>query len=156
VEGGKRVEEFGLERFISDAGLLDLTNMRPGQAIDDEDLEAAEEAAGLALRAGEAVILVTCADDVSHVERSNVYLSQNGADYLEFKGVSMVGTDSVSLDNSESSELSAHRTLLGKDILVLEGLCGLGALEASRFRLVCFPLKLSGPIAPVRAVALLD
>ena len=156
IDGRKRIGDFGLERFIVDAGLLDLSHKKPGEAIDDEDLEAAEESAGLALREGEAVVLYTGAGEVPFVGRGNVYLSQNGAEYLEFKGVSLVGVDSGSVDNSESLDLTAHRTLLSKEILILEGLRNLGAVDSSRFRLASFPLKLGGATAPARAVAILE
>jgi kynurenine formamidase len=85
-----------------------------------------------------------------------VYLSQNGAEYLEFKNVSLVGVDSANLDSSESAELLAHRTLLSKEILVLEGLRNLDAIDSSRFRLATFPLRLNGATAPARAVAILE
>ena len=149
-EDGRNIQDFGLERFITDAALLDLTLKKPGESIDDEDLEAAEEAAGLALREGESVILFTGSSS------SDVYLSRNGAEYLEFKGVGLVGIDTANIDGHESAERAAHRVFLGKEILVLEGLCNLGSVDSSRFRLACFPLKLSGTISPVRAVAMLD
>ena len=153
LPGRKAIGDFPLERFAVDAALLDLTNKRSGGPIDDEDLEAAEESAGLALREGEAVILHTCVGDSPVPSR---YLSRNGAEYLEFKGVSLVGVDSASIDGSEPSELTAHRILLGKDIIVLEGLSNLGAIECSRFRLASFPLMLNAATSPVRAVAIFD
>jgi len=145
--GGKKIDEFKLERFLTEGVLLDLTEKKFGQLIDDEDIEAAEEAAGLALREQEAVIL--------HVS-SHVRLSRNGAEYLEFRGVGLVGIDSVSIDGGESEGMEAHRVLLSKDILVLEGLTYLDSIDASRFRLASFPMRLDGAIAPVRAVAMLE
>jgi len=146
---GKKIEEFGPERFITDAVLLDLSHKKAGEPIDDEDLEAAEEAAGLAVREGESVILHTGI-------APSIHLSRNGAEYLEFKRVGLVGIDAVSIDNPESAEKTAHRVLLGKDILVLEGLRNLDSISCSRFRLVSLPLKLSAATSPVRAVAILE
>ena len=153
LSGAKNVADFGLERFSRDVVLLDFRHKKPGQPVEDEDLEAAEESAGLALREGEAVILYTGGGESRLQEK--VYLSQNGAEYLEFKGVSLVGMDAPSIDDSESSDLPAHRTLLSKEILVLEGLRNLGAIDSPRFRLASFPLRLTGATAPVRAVAIL-
>ena len=155
LDDGKMVSEFGLERFICNAALLDLSHKKPGQPIDDEDLEAAEEAAGVGLREGEAVILYTRPDESIH-EKENVYLSQNGAEYLEFKSVGLVGVDSVSIDASGSTELTAHRILLGKEILILEGLRNIRSVESTRFRLYAVPIWLGGATAPVRALAMLD
>ena len=151
-EAGKNIEEFPLERFTTDAVLLDLTHKKPGQPIDDEDLEAAEEAAGLALRERESVILNTGCGARS----SGVYLSLNGAEYLEFKRVGLVGIDTANLDGSQSADMMAHRVLLAKDILILEGLNNLGSVGSPRFRLASFPLSLSAATSPVRAVAILD
>jgi len=148
---GKKVDEFDVGRFMTDAVLLDVST-RAGQAIDDEDLEAAEEAAGLALRERETVILYTATDASS----PGPYLSQNGAEYLEFKRVGLVGIDVVNIDDSESGEIVAHRVLLGKDILVLEGLRNLQLIDAPRFTLVCNPLRVSAATSPVRAVAILQ
>ena len=154
LNDGKGLGDLGLERFICDAAILDLTHKEPGQPVDDEDLEAAEEAAGLALREGEAAILYTGVESIPQNE--NVYLSQNGAEYLEFKGLGLVGIDSASIDPFGSAELVAHRVLLGKEILVLEGLRNLGCVESTRFRLYAMPIRLEGATAPVRAVAMID
>jgi arylformamidase len=147
----KKIEEFSLERFLTDAAILDLTNKKPGQPIDDEDLEAAEEESGLALRDGESVILCTG----SGASSPSAYLSRNGAEYLEFKGIGLVGIDAPSIDPAESSEL-AHAVLLAKDILVLEGLRNLQSIDSSRFRLASFPLRMNAAMSPVRAVAILE
>jgi len=149
---GKKVEEFDLERFVSEAALLDLSHKKLGQPIDDEDLEAAEEAAGLALREGESVILYTRMG----TSFPGGYLSRNGAEYLEFKGVGLVGIDADSIDSAESVEMATHRVLLSRDILVLEGLRNLASIDSARFRLVSLPLKLTAATSPVRAVAVLE
>jgi arylformamidase len=148
-DDGKKIEDFGLERFMTDAALLDLTQKKTGESIDDEDLEAAEETAGLGLREEESVILFTGPSS------SDVHLSRNGAEYLEFKGVGLVGIDTANIDGPESAGSRAHNVFLSKGILVLEGLSNLGSVDSSRFRLACFPLRLSGAISPVRAVAIL-
>jgi len=149
---GKKIEQFNLERFITDAVLLDVSENRRGQPIDDEDLEAAEEAAGLALREHESIILYTGTGTAS----PDVFLSRNGAEYLEFKGVGLVGIDADSIDAAQSTDMPAHAVLLGKEVLVLEGLRNLDSIDSSRFRLASFPLKFSAATCPVRAVAILE
>jgi len=151
LKGKRTINDFGLESFFSDAVILDLSHTKPGEAVDDEDLEAAEEEAGLALREGEVAIVYT-----GCVAKPHAYLSENAAQYLEFKRVRMVGIDAPSIDSSTARDLSAHLTLLRKDILVLEGLCNLGEVDVSRFRLAAFPLKVNAPTSPVRALAILE
>ena len=147
----RTINDFGLESFFSDAVILDLSHKKPGEAIDDEDLEAAEEAAGLALREGEVAIVYT-----GGVVKPHAYLSENAAQYLEFKRVRMVGIDAPSIDSSTARRLPAHLTLLRRGILVLEGLCNLGEVDLSRFRLAAFPLKVNASTSPVRALAILE
>jgi len=159
INGGKRLDQFGLELFVADSVLLDLTDKEPGRPIDDEDLESAEERAGVGLREGEVVLLHARTGDSKHyetVQTPHAYLSENGAEYLEFKRPFMVGTDAPSLDPNDSKELSAHSILMRAGILVLESLCNLEKIQQSRFRIVALPLKLNGSTSPVRAVALLD
>jgi arylformamidase len=158
-DDGRRIDQFGLETFLLEAVLLDLTNKGPGEPIDDEDLEGAEEEAGLALRDGEAVILHTALTGPggdAGPPANHPYLSQNGAEFLEFKRPSLVGTDAPSLDPQNGKELPAHAILMKAGILVLEGLCNLSSIEQSRFRLVAFPLKLKASTSPVRTAAILD
>jgi kynurenine formamidase len=151
LKSQRTINDFGLKCFFSDAVILDLTHTKPGEAVDDEDLEAAEEAAGLALREGEVAIVYT-----GCVAKPHAYLSDNAAQYLEFKRVRMVGIDAPSIDSSTSRDLPAHHTLLRRGILVLEGLCNLGEVDLPRFRLAAFPLKVDAPTSPVRAVAILE
>lgn len=159
ISGGKRIDQFGLELFAAESVLLDLTDRKPGQPIDDEDLEGAEERAGIGLREGEVVLLHTGSENFRHhdsVPTPHAYLSENGAEYLEFKRPFMVGTDAPSLDPNGSKELSAHSILMRAGILVMESLCNLEKIQQSRFRLLALPLKLNGSTSPVRAVAILD
>lgn len=159
ISGGKRIDQFGLESVVAESVLLDLTDKEPGQPIDDEDLEGAEERAGIGLREGEVVLLHTGRDDCKHddtVQTAHAYLSENGAEYLEFKRPFMVGIDAPSLDPIGSKELFAHSILMRAGILVLESLCNLEKIQQSRFRLLALPLKLNGSTSPVRAVAILE
>ena len=155
VDSGKRIDEFPVNAFMTSAVVLDLTSKAPAGVIDDEDLEAAEERAGLSIREGEAVILSTGAGDRSKAA-THVVLSENGAEFLEFKHPIMVGTDAPSLDQLENASLPAHTILMRAGILVLEGMCNLKKIEEPRFRLLALPLRTRASSSPVRAVALLD
>lgn len=159
VKGGKAISDFGPEVFLRDAVLLDLSHKKPRELIDDEDLEAAEEGAGLAVREGEFVILHTgFATLHKHRNRLAAHpaLSENGAQYLEFKRVAGVGVDTPNLDHQTGKDLPAHSTLMRKGALVLENLCNLENVGESRFRLIALPLKVKAAVSPVRAVAVLD
>lgn len=152
IEGGKRIDQHGSDSFEVQAVLLDLAHKKSGQPIDDEDLEGAEERAGLAVREGEAVILHTGCDD----EAQYPYLSQNGAEFLEFKRPFIVGTDTANLDQGDSEGLPAHAILLRAGILVLEGLCNLEKIQQARFRLSVVPVTARAAVSTVRVAAVLD
>ncbi len=154
--GGKGIDQYALESFVTEAVLLDFTNKATGKAIDDEDLEAAEERAGLALREGEAVLLLTRNRGLGDGTVPEHYLSENGAQFLEFKRPSIVAIDTPCLEPYGSKELRAHSILMQSGILVLEGLCNLDEIEEPRFRLIALPLRVKASSSPVRAVAILD
>lgn len=155
IKDGMRIEQYPIEIFLVHAVLLDLTHKKSGQVIDDEDLEAAEERAGLALREGEAVLLHTTRSDAPN-PRNYPHLSENGAQFLEFKCPSIVGTDAPSLDPYDDRVQPAHSVLLQAGILLLEGLCNLEKIDRPRFQLVALPFNLKGSASPVRAAAILQ
>lgn len=147
-KGQITISQMQPETFVADAVLLNVTRKKPGEAIDDEDMEAAEEDAGLAVREGEAVILHTGA------ARNHPFLSENGSQYFEFKRVSMVAIDAPSLGDRKRS--AAHKVLLKSGIPILEGLCNLDQVDATRFRLLALPLRVKSPVSPARALAVIE
>jgi arylformamidase len=159
VSDGKTLDMFEPASFVRDAVLLDLTHMKPRQLIDDEDLEAAEEGAGLAVREGEVVVLRTGWEEHARSEdywSSHPALSENGAEYLEFKRVAGVAVDTPNLDSPENSALPVHSILMRRGIFVIENLCNLGEIDQSRFRLVALPLNVKAASSFVRAVGFVD
>ena len=154
---GRAIEKFSVESFFRDAVLLELTHKRPSELIDDEDLEAAEEAAGVALREGEIVIVRTGWEKYSFNSRRYRFgfptLSKNAIDYLLFKRISGVGVDSPNIDSDR--KLIAHRALFREGVLVIENLCNLDAIDESRFQLIALPLKLRAGRSPARVIGIL-
>ena len=154
-KGRKTIEQLTPDAFVTDAVLLDLTRKRPGEAIDDEDMEAAEEDAGLAVREGEAVVLHVSSQAERRASGKHAFLSENGAQYFEFKRVGMVGIDAVCL-GAIPGRSPTHKILLQSNIPVLEGLCNLDQIDAARFKLIALPLRVNAPVSPVRALAILE
>ena len=80
------------------------------------------------------------------------YLAPAGAEYLVSKGVKLVGIDYLSIEQFHSGHHRTHRTLLDKNIVIVEGL-HLRGIEPGEYDLVCLPLRLEGlDGAPARAV----
>lgn len=158
IKNGRTLDRLEPDSFVRDAVLLDLTSMRPRQPIDDEDLEAAEEGAGLALREGEIALIHIGWErnaDSKEYWSGHPALSENGAEYLAFKGIIGVGVDAPSVDQLGNQEFPAHSILMRKGIYVLENLCNLGEIDQQRFRLIALPLRIIASVSPVRALALL-
>jgi arylformamidase len=80
------------------------------------------------------------------------YVAPDAAELLVRKGVRLVGVDYLSIEQFKSGHHKTHKTLLGGDVIIIEGL-SLGAIEPGRYELICLPLSLPGlDGAPARAV----
>jgi len=85
------------------------------------------------------------------------FLTAEGTDYLIGQGVTMVGIDSLNIDDTESGGTRpAHSGLLAAGIHVVEHLTNLGELPPSGARVTVVPPKVEGfGTFPVRAFATL-
>jgi arylformamidase len=80
------------------------------------------------------------------------FVAPDAAELLVEKGVKLVGVDYLSIEQFKSGHHKTHKTLLGADVIIIEGL-SLGAIEPGRYELICLPLSLPGlDGAPARAV----
>ena len=80
------------------------------------------------------------------------FLSPEGAAYLVGLGVKLVGVDYLSVEQFHSGHHRTHRTLLGANVVIIEGLM-LTEPPPGDYELRCLPLRLTGlDGAPARAV----
>jgi kynurenine formamidase len=86
------------------------------------------------------------------------YLTEEGTRYLVEQGVTVVGIDSLNIDNTApdaAGERPAHTQLLAANVHVVEHLTNLGSLPASGARFTAAPPKVAGfGTFPVRAFAI--
>lgn len=158
-KNGKTIDAFGPEHLIRPAVLLDLRSKVSKGVVDDEDLEGAEEAAGLAIRDGEIAIIQTGWEQFySHPKHYHAHpaLSVNAAEYLVFKGVGAIGIDAPSIDIPTDSKLRVHSVLFRRKILVIENLRNLDLIEEPRFQLLALPLNMKAASSPARVIVLQD
>lgn len=81
-------------------------------------------------------------------------LSPELIEYLDSKGVQLVGIDTPSVDPANDKELLSHKAIAQKDMAILEGIF-LENVKEGIYTLMAFPLKIKGAEAsPVRAVLL--
>jgi arylformamidase len=84
--------------------------------------------------------------------RDYTYLAPDGAEYLVSLGVRLVGIDYMSIEQFHSGHHMTHRTLLGRGVVIVEGL-DLSVPPPGRYDLRVLPLRLAGlDGAPARAV----
>lgn len=92
--------------------------------------------------------------DSVQFNEDHVYLSKSGAEMAVKLGVNLVGIDYISIDKYGDSEYPAHKTLLGNNILILEGV-DLSNVSEGWYELYSLPLKIEkGDGSPVRAILL--
>jgi len=87
---------------------------------------------------------------------ANPFLTGEAAEYLVAQGATLVGIDSVNIDDLRDLARPVHSILLGAEIPIVEHLCRLGPLPGAGFRFTAVPPKVAGfGTWPVRAFATL-
>ena len=85
------------------------------------------------------------------------FLTRAAAERLADEGAVLVGIDSYNIDDTDDMSRPAHTVLLGRDIPIVEHMCGLEQLRGVRFRFTAVPVKVRGfGTFPVRAFASVD
>jgi kynurenine formamidase len=148
---GRDLAALPLESLADLPGLVVRAGGRPERGIGVSAL------AGLDVR-GKAVLLHTGWDAHWRTERyfdGHPFLTAAGAEWLAEHGAALVGIDSLNIDDTADLRRSAHSTLLGRDIPIVEHLCGLERLPDRNFRFFAVPVKVRRfGTFPVRAFAL--
>jgi arylformamidase len=146
LDGGATVDELPLDHFLGKAKVLDLTRV---------DAIGASDLAPHAIEAGDRILLKT--RSAAFVEEAGfredfAYLTQDGARHLADIGIRTLGIDSPSIDAFNSDDYAAHRTLLGRGIVLIEGL-SLSRIGPGEYEMVALPLNIRGGNgSPVRVV----
>jgi kynurenine formamidase len=74
------------------------------------------------------------------------------AEWLVKAGVALVGIDSLNIDSTQTGERPVHSVLLGREIPIVEHMCGLRAAPTTGGRFFAVPVKVKGfGTFPVRA-----
>lgn len=142
---GRKISDFPIERFIGKTRVLYIEDKR---SIKLTELKQKN------LQDVDKVLFKT--DNSRRWNRSNfdpgfIGLEPEAAKYIVNSGVTLVGTDYLSIEAYKSKENYVHNTLMKHDVLILEGL-NLSEVPEGDYFLVCAPLKIVGAEAsPVRA-----
>jgi len=149
IPGGWTMEALDLSRSVGPCRVVDLTHVEGH--VGRADLEAAEVAGQARL------LLKTRNSEQGFMQREEFEegysaISREAAEYLVEIGVETIGVDYLSVEPFEDAGFSTHHTLLGADVVILEGLV-LTEVEPGEYFLACLPLKLAGSDgSPARAI----
>jgi arylformamidase len=161
LAGGATVEELPLDALVGEAVVVDLTD-EPGPigpaALDALDLSPGT--ARLLLKTANSTLWSAggpggcpppTAGRPAFPDRY-VALSPAGARWVVERGIRLVGTDFLSIEERDAPGHPTHVTLLSAGVVILEGL-DLSAVEPGGYTLACLPLRVAGGDgAPARAV----
>jgi kynurenine formamidase len=167
----RTIDHVPLEDCFGDGVVLDLTAFGPGERVPVDAVQAAVEATGSPLTAGEIVLLRYDADKTfGTAEYWNAYpgLTAEATEWIIDQGVRVIGTDAVGFDRDfpsmhddfqrdrDASKLwEAHRVGKDREYFQIEKLTNLDQLPPRGFTVACFPIKITGASAGwVRAVAI--
>jgi len=149
IPDGWPMEALDLSRSVGLCRVVDLTHVEGH--VGRADLEAAEVAGQARL------LLKTRNSELGFMQREEFEegysaISREAAEYLVEIGVETIGVDYLSVEPFEDAGFSTHHTLLGADVVILEGLV-LTEVEPGEDFLACLPLKLAGSDgSPARAI----
>jgi kynurenine formamidase len=150
---GRDLAGLPLESLADLPGVVVRAAGRPARGIDVADLASLDVQ-------GKAVLLHTGWDVHWRTDRyfdGHPFLTAAGAEWLAERGAVLVGIDSLNIDDTADLRRSAHSMLLGRDIPVVEHLCGLEQLPNAGFRFFAVPVKVRAfGTFPVRAFAVIQ
>lgn len=146
-DDGQTVDEIPLEKLIGPAILIavDDSNM----SVSAADLERIDlgNHTRILIRSRNSSFL-----NEREFHRDFTFLTPDGAEYLVSRGVELVGVDYLSIEQFHSGHHRTHRTLLEKNVVIVEGL-NLRDVPTGEYEFICLPLRLAGlDGAPARAV----
>lgn len=150
LEEGADIAALPLERIADLPGIVVEARHRPGRALGPE-IFAGTDLSGRAVivRTGWSRHWGTEAYGVDHP-----YLDRDASRLLVDAGATLVGIDTLNIDDTRDGTRPAHTLLLSAGIPIVEHLCNLEDLPVSGFRFHCAPAPFHGAGSfPVRAYA---
>lgn len=152
---GIYLDDLAIDKFIGKATMLDFSNKNIS-SIDVEDLKSFEDK----INKVEFIIIKTGWSNFWGSERYYEpfpALTSAAAKWLTKFRLKGIGLDTISIDHIKTTEFLVHKTLLQKNILIIENLTNLDCIKNEFFILSAMPLKTKeADGAPVRAVAIED
>lgn len=146
IEGGVNIDKVPFQNIV---GLAKVFELDVSEKIDAAELEP------LKIQKEDIVLFKTRNSKLWKIKdfrNDYIFLTEQAAKYLAEKEVHAVGVDYVIPEALDDLERPVHHILLGKNIILIEGLNLTGILPG-QYLLICLPLKIAGgEAAPARAI----
>jgi arylformamidase len=151
-DAGADLAALPLDRFADLDAIVVRAGARAGRAIDTATFDRLDVA-------GRAVLIHTGWDvhfGTAQYGQEAPFVAAGAAEWLARAGATLVGIDSVNIDDMGDRSRPAHTTLLAAGVPILEHLRGLEQLPPDGFRLHAAPAPVRGMgTFPVRAYAVI-
>ena len=165
---GRKIDEIGVEQFIGEGVLIDVSNKSDREMIEIKDVQPYTRK----IRKRDFVIFRTGWDKYFGTPTwyEHPFLSADCAEFLCDLHVALVGTDAMNPDatfvnatgpgtagadsgTDEDDSYPVHHILLNSNILIVENLCNLNRIKQVRGTYSFLPLKIKDSDgSPIRAV----
>jgi arylformamidase len=146
IDGGRSLDEVPLDALIGPVVVVE---------SDAAPLIGARECEALVPRGTDRVVFKTRNSRLwaqRRFSRDYVAIDESAARWLVERRVRLAAIDYLSIEAFGATGHPVHRTLLGANIVILEGL-DLSAVSPGRYDLICLPLRIAGGDgAPCRAL----
>ena len=131
IEGGKKIDELTLDRFIGKCQVVSLKNR---DFICEDDLKKID------IQAERLIFKTDNCERIRQGSTENVYFRTDAGEYLASMGIRLIGIDYFSVDRYGDKTRQAHKSILGNDMAILEGIFPQDVPDGIYF-LMCLPLR---------------
>lgn len=148
IEDGTSIDHMPLDTIMGPARIIEI---KDSESIKPEELDAYN------IQPGERILFKTRNSSLyksGKFVEDYVYISNEGADFLRDKKVSVVGLDYLAVGTIKDMDslIAVHKTLLGSGIWIIEAI-DLSAVEAGNYEIICLPILLKdGDAGLARAI----
>lgn len=151
IDGTEGIEKTALDTLVGRARVVDLTG-RP--FVDRADLERLD-LAGVTRLLMKTDNSLRWARGEGFDRTKQVYLTGPGAKLVVERGIRLLGTDGLGIEQPGSLDHPAHKTLLGARVTLVEGLY-LEEVPPGDYFMTCGPLRIEGGDGAPARVLLFD
>ena len=142
-QNGDGIDKISLDYFYGNAKVFDMRGIEKIEAADliNKDIQNND------------IILLKTDNSLKNGSNENpVYISCSAAQYLKNKRIKTLGFDYMTIESENDHDYTAHKTLLGNGIIIIESLLLKDIDEGDYFLSAC-PLKLKDcDGSPLRAI----